>query len=58
MFLCPKNLPYSIEFLLDIYQEYAQQIQDYQWWIYLQDIEKFFSLIILKETSTKMYTPF
>ena len=41
MSLCPKYLPYSIEVLLDIYQEYAQQIQGYQWWIYRQDIEKY-----------------
>ena len=30
-----------IEVLLDIYQEYAQQIQGYQWWIYRQDIERY-----------------
>ena len=29
MFLCPKYLPYSIEVLLDLYQEYGQQIQGY-----------------------------
>ena len=38
MILCPKYLAYSIEVLLDINQEYAQQIQGYQWWIYRQDI--------------------
>ena len=41
MFLCPKYLPYSIEVLFDIYQEYVQQIQGYQWWIYRQDIERY-----------------
>ena len=32
MFLCSTYLPYLIEVLLDIYQEYAQQIHSYQWW--------------------------
>ena len=39
MFLCRKYLLYSTEVLLDIYREYVQQMQGYQWWIYRQDIE-------------------
>ena len=30
MFLCPKYLLYTTEVLLDLYQEYAQQIKGYQ----------------------------
>ena len=32
MFLCRKYLLYSTEVLLDIYQEYVQQMQGYQWY--------------------------
>ena len=38
MFLCPMYLLYSTEVLFNIYHEYAQLIQGYQWWIYRQDI--------------------
>ena len=38
MSLCPKYLPYSIEVLLDICQEYAQHIQGYAYLIIEQNI--------------------